>query len=342
MVRGVFWAVMLAAIVFIPPAAEAQPDPRAVLAIEGDRFLMNGRPFKMWGVRTAGATQDQDQTDHLIAQLDDYKAHGINAVTVFYMGCSGANYDPFAPDGLSIDPGHQRRMEQIIRACDEREMAVIVGIFYQRAPFGLRDAQAVRDAVRTVPEGLKPFPNILINIANEQNSGGWRPAAPVFDFRDPERIIELCALVHATDPGRLVGGGGYDREKNKIIGGSRHVDALLFDFNNVEAAQADPLALYEAFVAGGVENKPVVNVEIFGGYTKDFERGVFSDTFKGWHYQQVDAAASRPGFYVFLHNSPWFQVEPMRYDLGGSGTPADPGVRWYFDHVKSKTGASTP
>ena len=62
--------------------------------------------------------------------------------------------------------------------------------------------------------------NVIINIANEQNSSGWEDTAEIFDFRDPERILELARLVRDVHPGRLVGGGGYDHEKNVVIGRS--------------------------------------------------------------------------------------------------------------------------
>jgi hypothetical protein len=175
----------------------------SVLTAKSHQFFMDGKPFDMWGIRTAGATKDDAQTEHLIAQLDEYKAHGVNAVTVFYMGCSGAKYDPFSPDGFRIDPSHQRRMEQIIQACAARKMAVIVGIFYQHAPFGLESAEAVRNVVRAVSRSLKPCRNVIINVANEQNSAGWTDTAGIFDFRDPRRIIELCGIVHQEDPRRL-------------------------------------------------------------------------------------------------------------------------------------------
>ncbi|MEK7397159.1 MAG: cellulase family glycosylhydrolase [Candidatus Poribacteria bacterium] len=297
----------------------------------GDRFYLNGKPFDMWGIRTASATKDTAQMDHLIAQLEDYKAHGVNTVTVFYMGSSGANYDPFSSDGLSIDSGYQQRMEHIIQACDNKEMAVIVGIFYQHAPFGLKNAEAVRNTVRTVTRSLKAYRNIIINIANEQNSGGWNDTADIFDFRDPQRIIELCQIVHQEDPARLVGCGGYDKEKNKIIGKSTHVDILLFDTDGPE----DSGMLYDEYVSSGVKGKPIVNVEVFGGWTSKFERGVFPDSVRRAYYGEVNAAVSRKGLSTFFHSSPWCQVEPMRYDLAGYGTSADPGIRWFFKYVQS-------
>ncbi len=119
-----------------------------------------------------------------------------------------------------MDAGHQQRTERIIRACQARGMAVAVGIFYRHAPFGLKDAEAVKNVVRAVTRSLKPYRNLIINIANEQNSGGWSDTAAVFDFRDPQRIFELCRIVHQEDPDRLVGCGGYDPAKNRSRAGA--------------------------------------------------------------------------------------------------------------------------
>lgn len=151
------------------------------LNIRGQQFSLNDKPFDMWGVRTASASQTQAYTDHLINQLDDYQSHGINTVVVYYQGSSGGNSDPFSPDGKSIDPSHRNRMEQIIHACRIRDMVVIVGIFYQMKPVGgvlapvqLRDWDTCLQAVRTVTECLKPYKNVIVNIANEQNSLGHK------------------------------------------------------------------------------------------------------------------------------------------------------------------------
>ncbi len=316
-----------------PPVPDQPREPTPTLTIEGNRFLLDGRPFSMWGIRTASGTQDDAQCDHLVAQLDDYKAHGVNTVAVYYMGCRGGNYDPFSPDGTQVDPGHQDRMERIIQACAERDMAVVVGLFYQHAPLGLRDADAVRNAVRTATKALEPYGNVIINIANEQNSHGWADTADVYDFRYPQRIIELCRLVNEVDPDRIVGGGGYDHEKNIVIGRSPEVDALLFD---TAGPDPDSGTLYDRFVAAGIEGKPIVNVELFGGWTGQFERGIFPEEVRRAYLREVEAAAARPGLSVFFHNNLWCQTEPMRYDLAGTGTEDDPGIRWYFEAVQAK------
>lgn len=314
----------------------------ATLSIDGQRFKLNGKLYDMWGVRTASASQNQTYTDHLIAQLDDYKAHGINTVVVYYQGSSGGNSDPFSPDGRSIDPDHQHRMEQIISACDKRGMVTIVGIFYQmkpvggvRAPVHLHDWDACLRAVRTVTERLKPFDNIIINIANEQNSHG-HSKFPWKQVGDSKGIIACCKIVKETDPTRLVGGGGYDHDKNEVIGLSPWVDVLLFDTLGPDK-QKHSGYYYDQFVDRGIK-KPIVNVETFGAWSRQFiPQGVYSSVGKQAFFKEVDDGLARPGLSICFFCNAWHQGPaldlPLRYDLAGVGTEESPGTRWYFQYV---------
>jgi acetyl esterase/lipase len=301
-------------------------------------FLLDSKPFDMWGIRTAGASQTQAMTDHLIARMDEYLAHGVNTVSVFYMGSSAGYSDPFSSDGSSIDPAHQKRMEQIIKAADRRGMVVIVGIFYQRCDEPrLEDWEASREAVKTVTRSLKPYGNVIINIANEQNSERYK-RFPWSRVREVPDLIDLCRLVKTIDPDRVVGAGGYDHENNEAIGRSQEVDVLLFDTTGPQEPSG---RLYERFLAAGVKDKPVVNVETFGAWTNQFlPQGVFPEDVKRVYTSEADDAARHEGLYVHFHNTPWCQAfvsgEKSRYDLGGQGTKDDPGIRWYFEYVRKK------
>jgi len=331
-----------------------------VLTVEGDRFKLNGRLFDMWGIRVASASQTQDLTGQLIANLDNYKSYGVNTVTVFVQGSSGGFCDPFSPDGKSMDAGHLARIKRIIEACDKRQMIAIIGIFYQRTMANydstrkLKSTDAVVEAVRTVTHALRSYDNIIINIANEQNStkydGIRGGVSKIYDFRDPQKIIELCRVVHQEDADRLVGGGGYDDDKNIVIGRSEHVDVLLFDSVGPDRDYQSGRH-YDHFLAGGVRGKPMVNVEMFGGWTAQFvnsngEGGYYPQKGKLVHYKEVDDAAVRPGLSVFFHSNAWCQGpsagQPVRYDLAGDGTDASPGIRWYFEYVKKATRDNKP
>lgn len=304
-----------------------------VVTTDGNRLCLDGEPVDLWGIRTSSATKSDEQCEHLIDQLDEYAAHGVNAVTVFYQGCSGTSYDPFAPDGSGLDAAHRHRMERIVEACVERELLVIAGIFYQNAPFGLADHEAVREAVRRVTEHLRPYGNVVVN---EHSSPNWA-GCEAFDFRDPERILDLCRVVGETDPDRLVGGGGYHPETCAVIGRDPACDALMFDTGREDLTGFDSGEMHDRLVRAGVTDTPLVNVELFGGWTGEFPRGVFPTEARAAYEAEIERAAARPGLSVFFHSNTWCQSphQPMRYDLGGQGTPADPGIRWYFERVRA-------
>lgn len=317
----------------------------ATVGIRERQLTLDGRPFPLWGIRVASASQTQPLTEQLIANLDEYRAHGVNAVAVFYMGSLGLHTDPFSPDGGKIDPAHQARIDQIIRACDQRGMVAIVGIFYQRAPTPqLRDWSAVENSVRTVAAALRPHRNVILNIANEQNSSVYK-GLPWERVREPASLVDLCRIAKLADPQRLIGAGGYDHAKNEIIGASPHVDVLLYDTKGPEDLD---LTLHRRFLAAGVK-KPMVNIELFGGWTKQWQPpGVYPAHAKAPHLAAIEdvaaAHARGEGLYLCFHSSPWCQGtadpkprEPMRFDLGGHGTPTNPGMRWFFEHVRTKT-----
>ncbi len=314
------------------------PTRAAEVTREGDRLLVAGRPVKLWGVRTASASQNTDATRHLLAQLDDYQRHGINSVAVFYQGSSGGYSNPFSADGTALDPAHHARMREIIEACDRRGMIVIAGIFYQRADFPKAGA-AFEAMVRTATRALRPHRNVIINIANEQNSSLYKDSNVVFDLGDPAKLIALCDLVHAEDPKRLVGAGGYDHAKNIVLGRARSVDVLLFDTNGPE----DSAALFDRFVAAGVTAKPIVNVEQFGAYSAkpDFPKtpGVFTAANRAIFLREIEAARTR-AFHTFFFDVRWLQgtghgYTINRYDFGGDGTESSPGWRWYAEAVRA-------
>ncbi|MBM4028273.1 MAG: hypothetical protein FJ280_23205 [Planctomycetes bacterium] len=91
-----------------------------------------------------------------------------------------------------------------------------------------------------------------------------------------------------------------------------------------------------------VNGKPIVNVELYGGWTGQFKDppGHFPETVKSIYRRDADEAAARPGLSVFFHSNVWCQGPgdgfPLRFDLAGQGTPTDPGIRWYFEHVQAR------
>jgi len=320
------------------------------LSVRDNLFYLDYRPFGMWGLRTASASQNDELTNYLIDQLDDYKNVGLNTISVYIQGSSGGYSDPFSDDGKNLDPFHAERLTRIIEECNKRSMVVIVGIFYQRVFSdenagirNLQNAQAIFNAVQTVTELLKPYRNVIINIANEQNSGRYKNFLS-FDMTDPENVIALCKYVKEMDHNRIVGAGGYDDLSNIDIGKSEFVDVLLFDTWSADIDSGHTSGWhYDFFREQGVPDKPFVNVEIFGGWTKiAMPPGVYPDSIKDIHLAEIDEAVKRPGLSVHFHSNPWCQGPsggdyPIHYELGGKGTADDPGIRWWFEYAQSKS-----
>lgn len=311
------------------------------IKVNGKFFTLNGQPFDMWGVRVASASITEDATTEFIAQLDNYKAHGINSFSVFLQGSSGITFDPFNPNGTTIDKGILERTIRIIEECDKRDMAVILGIFYQNVKEPkLKDWNSAKRAVKLVAETFKPYRNVIINIANEQNSEehlnkGWANVTTV------EGIIEMAKIVRKVDPERVVGGGGFSFVKNLLLARSSDIDVLLFD----TFFATDNSEHWYDYIARGTLEKPLVNVEMLGYSTLFFEKqGVFVPNKYYFHGKkeftdEIDRALRTPGLYVFFHSTLWYQGLskglPQHYDMGGMGTAEDPGVKWYFEYLKN-------
>jgi hypothetical protein len=166
---------------------------QTVVAIEGDRFLINGKPInegRSWkGKRIEGllfnsrmanaiindenpatrgiwAYLDEDfsperNTREFITSLPDYQAHGLRAVSINIQGGSPQGYSwnqpwwtsGFRSDG-TIKPDYLARLDDVVTACDRLGMVVILGLFYWKQSHVLSDEAAVKNAVTNVVDWL--------------------------------------------------------------------------------------------------------------------------------------------------------------------------------------------
>lgn len=331
----------------------------------------NGAPLDIWGVRVASGAAGDQWTDALIANLDEYRRYGVNTLTVFYQGSSGAWLPAFSEDGREMDAGVRRRMLRLADATAEREMFLVAGIFYQRVFLGSRDAYL--RAAELVGKHLAGRPNVLVNVVNENSVGRWRECP--FPVSTADGIVELCGAVRQGGSDLLVGGGGVHPGVNAELAVRDGIDAVFFDWHSPSREAV------EAYRAAG-SSKPLMNVESFGGQGQAFSeeedapehgrnvswprwqgngdgapagrrriQGAFppegkieTHHGKGDYLAEVEYAARTPGFSLFGHFAGWFQGPSRdagfdnRFDLGGAGTHDDPGIRWYFEAVARAKG----
>jgi CubicO group peptidase (beta-lactamase class C family) len=214
-------------VALLSPSASSQAATK--VSIADGRWIINGRPTNpdspaeglLMNVRVVNATFedlsgkkpdfDADaNADEFIARISEYAAHGVNAVTLCLQGgmpgYEGAINSAIAPDG-SLRPDYLKRVERVIRACDERGVAVILGVYYQRQSKILRDEAAIRTGLVNVAQWIRStkLQNIALEVANEYPHNGFVHQV----IRDAKGQASLIRLVKDTSPELLVTASGY-------------------------------------------------------------------------------------------------------------------------------------
>lgn len=222
--------------------------PRTTVTIEGDRFLIDGRPTyegrEHQGSRIEGllmnsrmvqATFDDENPDtrhqwaypdtnvwdadrnlrEFLAAMPEWRAHGLLAVTLCLQGGCPQGYckeQPWINSAIAPDgglkPGYIERLARIVERADELGMVVILGLYYFGQDERVRDEAAV--------------------VAGVDNAVGWLLArgsgnvaievanevdVPRYEHEilQPHRIHELVERVRDTerDGRRLLVGVSY-------------------------------------------------------------------------------------------------------------------------------------
>ena len=84
--------------------------------------------------------------------------------------------------------------------------------------------------------------------------------------------------------------------------------------------KTDILWFYDYFLKQGLLDKPIVNVELFGGWTRKFmPQGVYSDEGKEVHYKEIEAAKKDRVYtfiYILIHGFQGMAQDlPNRFEL---------------------------
>lgn len=254
-----------------------------------------------------------------IAALATYSAAGLNAVTVNLQGGNPleAPVDNRPPWSISayttegdLDPAWMDRLDRVLHAGAEHDMAVILGLFYFGQDHRLADETAVVRAVDNVVDWLMAgaYDNVLVEICNECNVH--------YDHAvlQPDRVTELMERVRQRSQDTLavsasLTGGNVPR--NDWIKAS---DYILLHGNRQEAADivsmVDRLRASPAFIA---DPKPIVFNEDSTNLD-NMEAAVAAGA--GWGY----------------HDKPGFQVPPVDWRIDTDTKRA------FFEAVAGLTG----
>ncbi len=293
-------------------------------SVSGDQVLFDGHPFKVVGLRCSNALMSVATTRQLIANLDAYKAHGVNTISVFLMGSRFGDVKGYRPDA-TLDPAHAARLGQIIEAADARAMIVLVGCLYWSDSKAREDLkhwkqpEAEQAIVNTIA-WLKAhdYRNVFVDVDNE----GMAHRAAGFDI---ERLIKAA---HQVDPTIMV--AWNDKSEP-----SPNVDLLV---HHSPRQKGKPWIQSE----GTPNNAP-------GGYWGAYSKrpglynyiniGVYTDDMKADTIRQTERDVAQSNGFILA--STWLQCVPPHgpnHVPGGQGTRSDPGVQWWLDHTRQKYG----
>lgn len=198
------------------------------VSLSGTRWFINGRVTNagsaaeglLMNVRMVNATfEDLNKSDFdpeantraFLARLPEYAASGVNAFTFCLQGGNpeyeGAVNSAFAADG-SLRPDYMRRIERVLRACDEQGVAVILSYYYQRQIKLLKNEAAIRAGVKNATRWIveRGFKHVMVEVANEHAHGGFK-GVPV--IQTPAGQASLLRIVKQIAPRILVTASGY-------------------------------------------------------------------------------------------------------------------------------------
>jgi len=287
-----------------------------VFSIKGDKTLLNGKEFQVIGLRCSNALLTDETTNGLIAHLDEYKSYGLNTVSVFFMGSRYSNINGYNLDG-SLKDNYKNRMAKIIEACNKRDMVVLVGILYWGAQqHGLSNANYAdwkqKDANAAIVSTIK-----WLKAKNYRN---------VFVDPDNEGMAERGAKFKIDE---------------MICAGKAIDESICIAYNG--KGFAPPCADLAIHFCNITSDMPYIQSEgtpsqYWGDYSKErgldhyINVGIYTEGKKAEQINDTKKMLDAGHGYMFA--STWLQNVPPNYEVGGDGTPCNPGMKWWLEFIK--------
>lgn len=324
-----------------------------VFSVRDTTLCLNGREFRMIGLRCSNALISDKTTLELIDMLDTYKSYGINTVSVYFMGSRFGDVKGYRPDA-TLDPGYARRMGQIIEAADDRGMVVLVGCLYWSTSAAKEELghwtqaeanQAVANTVKWLAE--HDYRNTFVDPDNEGMAvrmNGWC-------------IESMIGAAHQTDPTVMVANNTKQKAGNSDLNihfGPREKEKPWLD---TEATPKEAPGKYwgDFSKERHYADSTYYNYSRIGRYTEEMKR------------EQMEAAAFEIAqFNGYVLASTWLQcgsgenirgpfASPGGRSCLGSGSREsdqwnmdidaihpDAGIRWWLEFVKETYGPWKP
>ncbi len=333
-------------------SSTAHAEIKSLKADREGKLLINDEPSRIWGLRAACAATKDEYTKQLIENLAAFKDDGINTLLICYQGGPGLTQKTFSADGATFeDTAARDRVRQIIAAANQKDMIVIVSLFFPRKMgMGAQDPKlgdnpkpgdaaklgraAYLTACRTAAAELKDHKNVILAIADQALPTAYSTCPMKFTAAD---IVECLGVAASVAPDLLRGGGNSLHADNLAIAKSESATVIL---------HAEPGVNPPNFPV----KKPIIHFAYFGtndtagrnpqGFYPPPARQPFTDILDRY----MDASTA----HIIAHFPAWteggMELKPNRFDIGGQGTQKDPGLAWYLDalHKRTRKKPATP
>jgi hypothetical protein len=188
-----------------PPGTKAETrtvssGPSHRLAVEGSRFVMDGKPFSYTGLSFFNAIYNPAFNADSKARtewLKKFQGRGINVLRVWCQWDSGNGFVDSSPkntiydaDG-SLRPAPLATLKAMLADADSLGMCLEIVLFSQESFLAKIHLTAPADerAVAALAREVAPFRNAVFQIWNEHTDDRVRPLIQVIKGIDPERLV---------------------------------------------------------------------------------------------------------------------------------------------------------
>ena len=270
-----------------PESAQERRMETRVIVI-GKQLYVNGTATTLLGFHAGSAALLDPWANELLAQLENWQRHGVNAVAIALQGTSGGRTSVFTANGSAVSDNVAdviaragygvneaptvvgrtsgaavvERAKRIVEAANRRGMVVVLGIIYPPALHESDTEQVLARAVRAAAAPFKDYPNVIFDV--------WKDPDAKRPRERPEAIAKYVAAIRAAAPGRLVCAGSSRPEISLVLSTLPGVDLVCQDAGR---GYQEAVAAFEALRTIA---KPVINVESYGdsgaGYVDDITR----------------------------------------------------------------------
>jgi hypothetical protein len=270
---------------------------KTTVAIEGDRFLINGRPTyerrtwrgikvegllmnsrmvqgifddlnattrEMWAYPDTKRWDPERNTREFIAAMPSWRQHGLLGFTINLQGGSPQGYSQDQPwhnsafrADGSLRPDYMNRLERILDRADELGMVPIVGFFYFGQDERLETDAAVRRAVREATTWLLRKDYRNVLVEIANECDNSKYEQPLIKAANVHELIELAKSV-AIDGRRLPVSVSYNGGTIPKPNVASAADFLLLHGNGVKDPNRIAAMVRETRQVAGYRPMPIL------------------------------------------------------------------------------------